>query len=127
MLQQGDTFFHRNGNKRHLHVVLSDPQKNPNAVYVVTLTTHAANKDQSCVLDRGDHPFIRHKTTVSYNRTELQTAALWEDRFNKGQIVPRQHMKPEVLDRILEGAAISDKVPKKCRKLLKEQGLISDD
>jgi hypothetical protein len=51
----------------HLWVVISKPGDNPDEVVIVNLTSHdSPDKDASCILDAGDHPWIRHRTCVRY-------------------------------------------------------------
>jgi len=49
----------------HTWVVLSDPALNPQKVLIVNFTSWDRLEDQACVLDLGDHPFIRDRTCVN--------------------------------------------------------------
>jgi len=108
----------------HLHVVLSDPISNRDKVCIVSLTKWAANKDQSCILDQGDHPFIRQKTVVHYRDHHLYQACVVEEQLDTGEAKARPQMSEKTLQRILNGAAKSRFLPADCHKLLVEQGLI---
>jgi hypothetical protein len=48
----------------HLWIVISDPDVDPEHVVIVNLTSYRADKDQACVLDKGDHPYLSHRTCV---------------------------------------------------------------
>lgn len=61
-LRGGDTFQAADRKREaHLWIVLSDPEKHPEApVLIANVTTRRADSDTACTLARGDHPFIRH-------------------------------------------------------------------
>ncbi len=58
----------------HLWIVLSDPSAFPEQVVIVNVTSHRADKDQACILDVGDHPFIKHKSCIEYRRAKVLPA-----------------------------------------------------
>ena len=60
----GETFL-LPGLDDHLWMVLSDPAREPNLVVVFFLSWQP-QYDQACVLQAGDHPFIKHSTCVNY-------------------------------------------------------------
>ena len=64
-MNAGDTFFVQQVGKlydSHLWMVLSDPGLNANQVLIVSLTTWGKDDDSACVLNVGDHPFVRQKS-----------------------------------------------------------------
>jgi len=122
MLRRGDTFKERTG--WHTMVVLSDPSLNPDAVYVVNFSHWARNRDQSCVLHPGDHGTISGPTIIYYNNTFLESAEAIEAKIRAKKYVQTNPVRKDVLARILAGAAISRKIPRKCLELLYQQGLL---
>jgi hypothetical protein len=48
----------------HLWIVISDPALDPQRVVLVNMTSHRADKDQACVLEMGDHPYVSHRTCI---------------------------------------------------------------
>jgi len=123
MLRPGDTFKEPVG--WHTMVILSDPALNPNEVYVVSFSHWARNRDQSCVLHPGDHGTISGPTIIYYNNTVLESAAAIEAKIRARKYVRTNPLRKDILQRILAGAAISRKVPRKCLKLLYDQQLLS--
>ncbi len=66
MLKPGWTLRYLPDTKNHLWLILSDPQKDPDRIVFVNFTSWGTLKDQSCVLDAGDHQTVQHKTCVHY-------------------------------------------------------------
>ena len=66
-MKAGDTFFLAGGAAdRHLRVVISDPAANPSRVLFVSITSYDVTKEDVCLLDVGDHPFVKHKSCIAY-------------------------------------------------------------
>jgi len=119
----GDTFlvappFH------HLNVVCSDPVADPSKVLLVSITTFRPKEDESCILVKGDHPFIKHKSCMRYKDARVASVAQIRTLLNGGQMTRREPVSVELLARIRDGAAKSDFLPEEYRRLLQSQGLI---
>jgi hypothetical protein len=121
----GDTFL-RTDSDRHLWIVLSDPEQDADNVLLVNLTTWNATKESACILHRGDHPWIKHKTCVNYNDLDavITTRADLENAEIAGAIVAKKPLSKSVLRRILEGAAQSERLSLEKAEILERQGLI---
>jgi hypothetical protein len=66
--------FSANNTDCQLWIVLSDPTIDPEHVVIVNFTTHTVNEEQCCVVDKGEHPLVRHKTAVRYWDAKTVTA-----------------------------------------------------
>jgi hypothetical protein len=124
----GDTFLPGRVND-HLHIVISDPVLDADELVLVSLTSydtfqHQCRKDGSCVLDRGDHPWITHTTCVSYRDGRVVAESKLDDLLRRGEIESREPVADQILTRILEGAEKTEELPNKCRSVLERQGLI---
>lgn len=64
----------------HLWIVLSDPTLD-HFVLLVNLTSYRPDKDDACILDVGDHPFIRHPSCVNYAKVKHIAVAQLEAIF----------------------------------------------
>jgi hypothetical protein len=120
----GDTFIHVGSEwlQSHLWAVISDTEQAPDQVVIVNLTSYRDDKDQSCILDIDDHPFITRKTLISYRDAKLQeTADLAKLSHNFTQ---RDPLSVATLDKIREGAKKSRFLPERVRNFLDSQGLI---
>ena len=122
-LKAGDSFRFADGRDGgHLWLVISNSQLDP--VVVVSVTTWRPDKDQNCVLNVGDHQFLKHKSCIAYDLAKCVSPdklRLWLDQ---GEIVIHDPASPELVFRLLDGAAASRRIPIKCRAVLEEQGLI---
>ena len=108
----------------HLHIVISDPAANPNAIVTANFTSWREDKDQSCVVEAGEHPQISRRSCVDYRRPRLITLAQFERATSLGQITPQPPVSGPLLRRILAGAAESAFIPLGNRQILVDQGLI---
>lgn len=128
MFSLGDTFWAGEVAKDlngHLCVILSDPARNPEQVLIVALTTWEDYKDDSCMLDTDDHPFISHLSCVAYDilphPVSLQQL---ESLMAEGLIKKREPLDQGVLAKMLDGAGESRFLPNIFHKILLEQNLI---
>lgn len=109
---------------RHLYVVLSDPGQDSENVLIVNVTTYGPGKDDSCILNVGDHPFLAHKSCVRYLSARIASAAKIELALAEGLLEERQPVSCDVLARMRRGAARSPYLPHEHRRLLADQGLL---
>ncbi len=116
MLQLGDTLRVN----EHVCIVASDPSKNPDQVFLVALTTFEDYKDDSCLIDKGEHERVTHLTCVAYDFFENP---LFSVAAMLGHAVG-QPVTPEILARILQGAAGTERINMAAWLLLDDQGLV---
>ena len=122
-MNAGDTFQLLGVADRHLWIVISDPAVDPNRVLFVNLTTYDPKEDQTVVLDVGDHPFIRQRTSVSYSRARLATNAQLEQLRNGNRLNLNTPVTAALLGRLRDGAALSPRIKIGHLEILQEQGL----
>jgi hypothetical protein len=108
----GEAYIYRD----HLHIVISMPNE-AGEVVVVNFSTHHANKDQSCVIEAGEHPFVKHKTVVEYRAAWILKPNEQVEFVKDSQ--KRENVSPELLERIQDGTD-SDYIPEKAEKLVIE-------
>ena len=67
-MRGGDTFTLYDANiDDHLWVVISAPETNPaDPVIVVNFTSYSDEKDCTCIVERGEHSRITHRSIVNY-------------------------------------------------------------
>lgn len=118
------TFLRKDTNQndsiKHLSFIISDPDPDHN-VMVVNLTTYysTGREDESCILDIGDHSFIKHKSYIAYRYAkELNYVKLLDERF-KGHIIFKEDISEEVLIKIQKGAKKSKLLPLMFEKYFK--------
>lgn len=123
-MNAGDAFCLVGVDDKHLRVVISDPAVFPETVLFVNFTSYDPHEDQTVVLGIGDHPFITNRTCVSYSRARIATDAQLEWLKAAGRIVLHDPVSPELLQRLREGAATSNRAKTEHQELLREQGLV---
>ena len=103
----------------HLWIIITDPQKNDGDVLAVNLTTlRDHTEDESCVLDKGDHPFIRHKTAVNYGDARRWRISKINQALEEGKLLMDRPVTPGVLRKILKGAKESKFLREHSKRLL---------
>lgn len=124
MARIGDTFrLHNNDIDNHLHIIISDPSLNTNLV-TANFTSWRIDKDQSCIIEVGEHSFIRNRSCVDYRRENLISLVDYERFLKSGDLVSHEPVSTELLKRILCGAEISPFITFGNRQILVDQGLI---
>ncbi len=122
-MNAGDTFI--DALHGHLWIVLSDPAIDPERVVIVNLTTYTVDEESACVLKKGDHPFVRHKTAVRYRDARIASPADLKTLREARKLAPREPCSKSLLQKLRGGASEdADRLPKECRELLEEQELI---
>jgi len=107
----------------HLWVVISDPIADPFRIVLVNFTKHRPDKDQACILEVGDHPFIRQTTCVEYRRAKIVSQEELDALIELPQVQIREPLLPEVLQRIFDGVPNS-RMKLDVAQILEEQGLV---
>jgi len=125
-MKAGDTFtFSPRVTDRHLWMVISDPEGFPDApLVIVSLTSHDLSKDTACVLNLGDHRFIRHETSVNYRRARYVPNSTLDLLVARGDVIPNDPLTPDILQRVRQGAGDSIHIKEGFRKFLAGQRLI---
>ena len=101
----------------HLHIIISDPDIDKNVMVVNVTTWHETGReDESCILNCGDHPFIQHKSYITYHYArEINCVKLLAEKFRQ-TIVFKEDINPSLLKRIQNGAKTSKRLPVKFKK-----------
>ena len=122
-MNAGDTFI--DGKYHHLWIILSDPVLDPDRVVIVNLTTHTIDEESACILKKGDHPFVKHKTAVRYRDARITHLADLEKLRIARLLASREPCSKSLLAKLRDGASKdADLLPEECRELLDEQGFI---
>ena len=128
MAHLGDTFLLVNaGINNHLFIIISDPSADPNRIVTANFTSWGPDTDQSCVVEVGEHRFVKRRSCVYYGESRLITLAQYDRFLAASLLAPHDPVTGALLDRILRGAAVSPHLPLGNRQILAEQGLIDRD
>lgn len=77
--------------------------------------------DKTCLLDVGDHPFIKHPSYLFYRHSAIFSALRLRDGIIKGTVIPRADMDLDVFTRIRDGFTSSTKsrqIPKDVERFI---------
>lgn len=119
----GDTFLPLNL-YNHLYVVCSDPAIDAERVLLLSFTTWKPKEEDCCILQVGDHPFIRHRSCVRYKDAGIASVRAILLLVDKGEMRRCEPVSCDLLARIRAGASKSDYLTEGCRQILQSQSLI---
>ena len=129
MFEAGDTFLNATrsdpGTPAHLWFVLSNPALDSGQVLIVNISSckGAYTEDSTCILEPGDHPFVKRASFVYFAKARCPSVAQLEAGFQKELFRFLEKATPELLERIRRGALSSPFMARKYKDLLKEQDL----
>jgi len=119
-MKVGETFIDvGSASTPHLWCICTEPNADDEVV-VVSVTTVRPNVETTCVLQPGDHPFVRHESAAAYRFAEL--VSVRELLRLRGQQRHRRHADADssLVQRIRAGALQSPMTPNKVKKAIRE-------
>ena len=128
-MRAGDTYIRAGRHIKadpHLWVVISDPTKDRGKLVVVNLTKQRTDKEQTCVIQPGEHPFVTEETVIMYRGARIVSEAMILSATQNGMLRLHSAVSKPLLDRIRKGAEDSHMLPTAARRVLIDQGLISE-
>lgn len=104
--------------KKHLHIICSDPDAD-DLVVIVGISTYTNDLcDQTCVLQAHEHPWLRHKSFVLYRKAEVVSASALQDRIDANEVLERDDVNPQTFLRIRNGICNSIQTKRKVKRYL---------
>lgn len=96
----------------HLFILLTNAQPD-DSMLLVSVSTVQANlpHDQTCLLYRGDHPFIRRDSFVVYSKARIELRAKLIRGVNSGFFESRESLDEAIFARVCHGVASSRFTP----------------
>lgn len=112
--------------EQHLWAIISDPKQSNNEIVIVNFTTYRNKgyEDTSCIVEAGEHPKIKHKSYIYYNRSRIVVLSKLQLWFKTGELKPQDCLSPELLDKIRVGAKESISLTFGVEQVLSMQELI---
>jgi hypothetical protein len=109
MAAAGDTFILRGKGQRspHLWVLLWGPSGPADTFLAVSFTTLEPYKDQTCIVEAGEHPFVQHPTCVMYSAAIRITQEKLNAAFASRSAIRQNPVSPELLERVRAGLFVS--------------------
>ena len=91
--------------KEHLYFVITDPIKGE--ILIVGITSSFQEKD--FILERGDHPYIRHKSYIDFGKAQLIHANVLKQQVEKHLVKREINARTEIIEKIAEGVLKSSR------------------
>lgn len=91
----------------HVFVVLTDPKPPIDQVLMVPLCTVRNGHDATCILEPGNHEFVKEKTFIAYGRARLERADKLERGLKSGLVTDKGLLEQSIFDRVIEGVHAS--------------------
>lgn len=108
----------------HLYVVLNDPQPfdsygSSPCVLLVNLSSvrEGVPFDDTCVLDTGVHPFVRHRSFVFYRHVRIEHESHVLRLVEQGLFKPHEPMPADTLQQIKAGLYASAHTKREFKRL----------
>ena len=93
----------------HLFCILNDPCASRLClVTMITTIYDGRHHDPACVIDVGDHPFIRHPSYLLYRAADTLRASQIVSLIDQKYYIPREDFEAAVFKRIRDGLFASD-------------------
>lgn len=97
----------------HLYIVIAIVGEK---LLFVGVTSYDSTKDNTCILKKGDHPFIKRDSVIAYfDATETEVGSI-KQAASMNAIIPQKPVHPEILKRIQQGATDSPHLDPELRK-----------
>ena len=130
MILQGQSFLIPSGpgDKKHQHFVVVEPRVLPghgrrSHVLLAGVTTiyEGVHYDSACVLEPGDHPFIKHHSYIDYRNVRIVAVTHVETMRDKGVWIENDSCSRTLIERIFAGIFVSKHVKRFVQDALREE------
>lgn len=109
----------------HLWMVISDPGQG-NECVLVNFTSWRADKDQACVVEPGEHPYVSRKTCVNFRDAKKCRIRDLDRLIASGSMKNSARLSAELLSKIRK-AVPDSRMNWDCVQFLIEQGVVSPE
>ncbi|MCL5098047.1 MAG: hypothetical protein M1608_11075 [Candidatus Omnitrophica bacterium] len=116
-MEPGDTFLGGGEvlGEDHLWLVINNPPAHAGVALIVNVSTLRPNAETTCLVQKGEHPFIQHDSYVRYGSARSANVADLEKLVKAGRRKPHQAASRVLLEKVRAGATAS---PLLARELL---------
>lgn len=120
MAKEGNTFqsapaITKSGIKSHMMIVVAVREGECLLVPVTSWYENAGWQDASCILNPGDHDFIKHRSWVDFRKSVAMTEIEVVTGIMKGLFIGMEDLSASVLERVIQKTKESDYLPEKYR------------
>ncbi|PCJ76810.1 MAG: hypothetical protein COA53_00905 [Rhodobacteraceae bacterium] len=78
---------------------------------MVNISSFFHGCDDTCLLNTGDHPFVRHPSYVFYAESVIYKATSIQNGFDQGILKVQPDLADDVFARVADGITISPDTP----------------
>jgi hypothetical protein len=128
-VQRGDVFRVRHAGETlddHIHIVISDPDQDPDYIIAVNFTTWASYKDQSCIITRDEYAYLKEpRSCINYGdqgKVRVLTLEQYETLVAANLLRELPPVGDMVLSQIWTGGMNTEHWSEDNRALLQRQG-----
>jgi hypothetical protein len=93
-------------------------------VLFVSMTSHDITKEKVCLIEAGEHPFVKHKTWIADDFARIAPLEAFIHLSDQGHLQMSHPVSPELLERIRQGVSLSRWIKSECIELMIRQGLL---
>ena len=104
----------------HLWIVITESDPASHLCAIVSVTTSRNSKDQTVLLRVGDHPFIRHDSTIYYGDAMIVDARRLDHEIAAGLAVRREKCPAATLTLVQDGVFASPFTRPKLQRFCRE-------
>ncbi len=105
----------------HLWIVATQPLPATTEVVIVSVTTLRHAADQTTILRKGDHPFVRHDSAAHFGDARIVLGSKIDLRVKSGAIKGHARCADDLIDEIEAGLRGSPFTPKKILRFMEER------
>jgi hypothetical protein len=119
-MRRGDTFLgggEAHG-ENHLWLVINDPSAHSGIALIVNVSNLRPNAETTCLVRRGEHPFMQHDSYVRYGSARRANVVDLEKLVKAGRLKLHQIASGTLLEKIRAGAKASSLLAEELRALL---------
>lgn len=110
MFLKKGTLLAPSGPVPHLFIICNDTCS-LKANLLINISSFYDGCDDTCVLNVGDHPFVRHQSYVFYAGAKIIKADGLQKGFQDGSLTPREPLGDAVFERVIAGINVSLDTP----------------
>lgn len=119
--QRGGTVLRTSGpahdpKRKHLHFICTNASEEGDYLLLPVVTWRRDKDDNTCILNAGDHRFIKHKSIVSYRQAAICGAEEMEGK----EVRPHDAAPPQLIERVCRGILKSPRTPEGIRDYYRE-------
>ena len=107
----------------HVWVIVSDPIAHPDEVVIANFTSYDCDSEDVCIIDKGEHPWVRHRTCVAYEYARSVTVEQLR-RCDAKKIEMMEPLSAVLLRRVRLGASRSRTIKRGIVEIMEDQDLL---